>query len=206
MCGITGIVSFEKNKIHLPAVIQKMTDALQHRGPDGEGFMLANQNALLTAYGKDTPLTVINSNRNYAPTQNIASVSNEFEVVLGHRRLSIIDLSDAGHQPMCSGNKKLWITYNGEIYNYIELREELKIKGYTFETATDTEVILNAYLEWGSECVTKFNGMWAFVIYDIACNKLFGSHDRFGVKPFYYILNEGTFAFASEQKALLKTK
>ncbi len=102
--------------------------------------------------------------------------------------------------------KKIWITYNGEIYNYIELREELKTKGYHFQTATVTEVILAAYQEWGTACVNKFNGMWAFVIYDEEQKKLFGSRDRFGVKPFYFVHTDMFFAFASEQKALLKAK
>ena len=118
--------------------------------------------------------------------------------------MSILDLSAAGHQPKCTDDQQIWINYNGEIYNYIELRNELKTKGYVFKTNTDTEVLLNAYSEWGEECVHHFNGMWAFVIYDRAKNILFGSRDRFGLKPFYYILNDDLFAFASEYKALLK--
>ncbi|MBL0049329.1 MAG: asparagine synthase (glutamine-hydrolyzing) [Bacteroidetes bacterium] len=206
MCGIAGIVNLTSNSVQLPKLIQTMTGSIRHRGPDGEGFLLVQKNACLTAYGIDTPSSIINSRYTYSPSQNLASLEGEYDLALGHRRLSIIDLSDAGHQPMCDAQKKLWITYNGEIYNYIELREELKSKGYNFQTATDTEVILAAYQEWGTACVNKFNGMWAFVIYDEEQKKLFGSRDRFGVKPFYFVHTDMFFAFASEQKALLKAK
>lgn len=126
--------------------------------------------------------------------------------VFGHRRLAIIDLSPLGHQPMIykRGNEEYVIVFNGEIYNYVELREELRTYGYIFNTNTDTEVILASYDMWGSDCLKKFNGMWSFVIFDRVKNILFGSRDRFGVKPFYYINNSKVFAFASEIKALLK--
>ena len=103
----------------------------------------------------------------------------------GHRRLSIIDLSKAGHQPKTLGDDYI-ITFNGEVYNYIELREELKKLGHQFFTQTDTEVILVAYKEWGAACVTKFNGMWAFAIHDVKKQIVFCSRDRFGIKPFFY--------------------
>ena len=205
MCGIAGIVSFQHGKINLPTVIKKMTDTIHHRGPDGEGFLFCSEHIAIAAFGDNTPTSVINSHHPYSPQKNIQEIENNFSLAFGHRRLSIIDLSDAGHQPMSSHDKKLWIIYNGEIYNYIEIREELKTKGYTFYTASDTEVILNAYCEWGKECVNKFNGMWAFVIYDTAKQILFGSRDRIGVKPLYYILNDDCFAFASEQKVFLKS-
>ncbi len=120
----------------------------------------------------------------------------------GHRRLSILDLSSDGSQPMVYHEKNV-ITFNGEIYNYIELRDELKEKGYQFYTQTDTEVILAAYDCWGEHCVERFNGMWSFVIYDKERNKLFASRDRFGVKPFYYTVSESLFAFGSEIRQLL---
>ena len=123
-------------------------------------------------------------------------------VALGHRRLSILDLSPAGHQPM--KYKDCFIVYNGEVYNYLELREELKRSGHTFTTGTDTEVILHAYEEWGEECLSRFNGMWAFVIYDRRKQALFCSRDRFGVKPFYYYEDDEKFLFASEIKAILR--
>lgn len=122
-------------------------------------------------------------------------------IALGHRRLSIIDLTKAGHQPMKIGD--LIIVYNGEIYNYLEIKQELIAKGYRFKTRTDTEVILAAYKEWGQNCVHKFNGMWAFVIYDRQKDALFASRDRLGVKPFYYWQNNHYFVFASEPKAIL---
>lgn len=123
---------------------------------------------------------------------------------LGHCRLSIIDLSSAGHQPMSNKDKSLWIVYNGEIYNYIELRNELKKQGYTFRSNSDTEVIIHAYEEWGENCVKKFNGMWAFALWDQHKKQLFCSRDRFGIKPLYYYFDKKTFIFASEIKAILK--
>ncbi len=121
---------------------------------------------------------------------------------LGHRRLSIIDLSHTGDQPMKLGDDYV-ITYNGEIYNYIEIREELIKLGYSFSTQSDTEVILNAYKMWGTKCVEKFNGMWAFAIYDIKNKIVFCSRDRFGVKPFYYTIKGGSFYFGSEIKQFI---
>jgi len=122
--------------------------------------------------------------------------------VFGHRRLAIVDLSEAGKQPMEYMDRYV-ITYNGEIYNYIELKEELKANGYRFHTKTDTEVIMASYDFWGADCLKKFNGMWAFVIYDKEKKIFFMSRDRFGKKPFYYYRNEDTFVFASEIKAII---
>lgn len=120
----------------------------------------------------------------------------------GHRRLAIVDLSDAGHQPLSYMNRYV-ITYNGEIYNYLELKDELKSKGYIFYTKTDTEVILAAYDCWGVDCLHRFNGMWAFVIYDTNHNRFFMSRDRFGKKPLYYAIINNAFIFASEIKAII---
>jgi len=117
-------------------------------------------------------------------------------VCVGHLRLAILDLSDAGLQPMQDG--ELQLLHNGEIYNYLELREELRAKGHAFSTGTDSEVILAAYREWGERCVERFNGMWAFVIWDAGRRTLFCSRDRFGVKPFYYRVDGKRFSFASE--------
>jgi asparagine synthase (glutamine-hydrolysing) len=123
---------------------------------------------------------------------------------LGFVRLSIIDLSPAGHQPMVSDDDRYVIIFNGEIYNYIELRRELKLNGgYHFHTKTDTEVLLNAYRQWGRECLHRFNGMFAFVIYDKKTKELFVARDRFGIKPFYYHLDQNRIIFASEQRAIL---
>ncbi len=122
---------------------------------------------------------------------------------LGHRRLSIIDISDRGVQPMSYGDGRYWLTYNGEVYNYLELREELRGLGHSFRSETDSEVILAAYAQWGPACQLRFNGMWAFAIWDTRDRSLFLSRDRFGVKPLHYIHRGGVFAFASELKAFL---
>src|SRR5262249_21981878 len=110
----------------------------------------------------------------------------------------------AGHQPMCNAGGTIWLVYNGEIYNYRALRDELRAKGYRFRSDTDTEVIIHAYQEWGRSCLERFNGMWAFALWDGRKHTIFCSRDRFGVKPFYYYYNNRTFAFASEIKALLE--
>ena len=123
---------------------------------------------------------------------------------LGFVRLSILDLSQAGHQPMHSRDERYVIVYNGEIFNYIELREELEPKGYSFRTRSDTEVLLAAYQEWGERCLDRFNGMWAFVIYDRVTKSIFASRDRYGIKPFYYFICGKYFVFASEIVPLLK--
>lgn len=124
----------------------------------------------------------------------------------GHKRLSIIDLTEKAHQPMIDTERKLCITYNGEIYNYIELMDELKSKGYHFRSRSDTEVILYSYSEWGVDCVEKFNGMWSFALWDGERKILFCSRDRFGKKPFYYYFDGKTFVFASEIKGILAAK
>ncbi|TAL63221.1 MAG: asparagine synthase (glutamine-hydrolyzing) [Bacteroidetes bacterium] len=205
MCGIAGIVNISGSVENMPVHIKAMSDTIRHRGPDGEGFLFFNGVEVIPAYGNDTPEGVVASSLKYSPKIPIQNISQEnIQFALGHRRLSIIDVSAAGHQPMCDHEKRIWIVYNGEIYNHIELREDLSQKGITFRTNTDTEVILQSYLHWGEECVNHFNGMWAFVIFDSIKNILFGSRDRVGVKPFYYFNNGNCFAFASEQKALLK--
>jgi len=126
-------------------------------------------------------------------------------VSLGHRRLSIIDLSALGHQPMvCEhGGRRVIVTFNGEIFNYREVRQDLEAKGYRFHTGSDTEIILVSYLEWGADCVHRFNGMWAFALYEPAVRQLFLSRDRFGEKPLHYRLVDGRLIFASEIKAIL---
>ena len=121
---------------------------------------------------------------------------------LGHRRLSILDLSDLGHQPMSYANGRFWICYNGEVFNFIEIKKELEIKGYKFKSDTDTEVILAAYIEYGVKCLDKFNGMWSFAIWDNEKQELFVSRDRFGIKPLYYYHKKNEqFSFASETRS-----
>ena len=169
MCGIAGILNFQQ-PIN-PVELDRFTDSLTHRGPDGRG-------------------TFIGGN-----------------LGLGHRRLAILDLSEAGKNPMPYGGengKRYWITYNGEVYNFLELRQELKQLGHRFKTETDTEVVVAAYAEWGEDCLLRFNGMWAFAIWDAVEKKLFLARDRFGVKPLYYLTTGNRFAFASELKAFLE--
>jgi asparagine synthase (glutamine-hydrolysing) len=126
---------------------------------------------------------------------------DERGVAFGHRRLAIIDLSDAGLQPFASQDGALQLLHNGEVYNYRELRTELESLGHSFRSATDTEVVLEAYRRWGDDCVRRFNGMWSFALWDGHRERLFCSRDRFGVKPFYYRAQDGRFVFASELKA-----
>jgi asparagine synthase (glutamine-hydrolysing) len=131
--------------------------------------------------------------------------SNKDGIGFCHRRLSIIDLSERGNQPMANDDKSIWLVYNGEVYNYMELRGELEKKGYSFRSKTDTEVVLKAYMEYGIDCVTLFNGMFAFTIWDSKNKRLFAARDKIGIKPFYYYyLENKVFVFASEIKSLLK--
>jgi asparagine synthase (glutamine-hydrolysing) len=163
MCGIAGFIG----KAESP-VLREMIDALAHRGPDGEGIWIDEEN----------------------------------NVLLGHRRLSIIDLA-AGSQPMTTLDDQLVVTFNGEIYNHAELRAILEKRGHRFKTDhSDTEVLLYGYREWGPAFLEKLNGMWAFALYDTARNEIFLARDRFGKKPLFYYLGEGTFAFASELTSL----
>ena len=143
------------------------------------------------------------SMRHRGPDDAGSWLSSDRRVGLGHRRLAIIDLSPGGHQPMSDATGTVWVTYNGEIYNYQELRRELEGKGHPFQTASDTEVLLAAYREWGTQCVERFNGMFAFGLYDAAKARLFLARDRAGEKPLFYRTGPGLFAFSSELKALM---
>lgn len=166
MCGICGIFNFNGEPVS-PVCLRRMTDAIAHRGPDGEGFYI-----------------------------------DRF-IGLGHRRLSIIDLSEAGHQPMVTTDGSIALTYNGEIYNYREIRLELEILGHRFRSKTDSEVVLHAYEQWKEGCLDRFNGMFAFAIWDKSRQELFLARDRYGIKPVYYVLKGNSLIFASEQKAIL---
>lgn len=193
MCGITGYLDTNKGVDF--CLINKMNSVIAHRGPDDEGYAVFGKT---TTYlkGKDTIKEL-----EKLPDIIEQNYENEF-LAFGHRRLSIIDITSAGHQPMCDVSKRYHITFNGEIYNYIELREELKSNNHVFTTNGDTEVILESYKEWGEDCVNHFNGMWAFAIYDRYKNSLFCSRDRLGAKPFYYRLTQDKFIFGSEIKQL----
>jgi asparagine synthase (glutamine-hydrolysing) len=179
-----------------------MSVALRHRGPDDEGIIVASGEEYLVFGGSDTPLEVFASDVTWTPTARLARSwrSPRGGIALGHRRLSIIDLSPAGHQPMVRANRYA-IVFNGEIYNYLELREELARLGQTFLTGSDTEVILAAYAEWGPSCLSRFNGMWGLAIHDRLEGTLFLARDRFGVKPLYLHVQGDRLAFASEIKA-----
>jgi len=186
MCGIAGIIKTSKANASIdPEKFKTMCHIQYHRGPDDYGFAYFNHEKQCLQSGK-----------------NIDHPQNG-QVALSHRRLSIIDLSPRGRQPMPDQNKRYWITYNGEIYNYIELKFELQQLGFHFHTDTDTEVILNAYIQWGNDCLQKFNGMWSFAIYDKQSGDMFISRDRFGIKPLYYYQDHDTIYFASEIKAIV---
>lgn len=202
MCGISALFS-TKNKVTL-ADIQKMSGQIVHRGPDDEGYLLvpSDHRSPIVVGGQDTPPEVYAAHWNYCPKDSPPHPdSASYKLALGHRRLSIVDLSPAGHQPMCSEDSYIWITYNGEVYNYIEIRDELLKLGCHFHTQSDTEVIVKAYQTWGIDCLHKFNGMFSFVICDLKTQQVFAARDRFGVKPLYYWISpEGTLALASEIK------
>jgi len=164
MCGIAGIWNLNNKELDY-SVLKEFTDSIKHRGPDGSGYNLMNDNTL----------------------------------GFGHRRLSILDLSEAGKQPMFNADQSLVISYNGEVYNFLEIRKELESAGFEFKTDTDTEVILNAYKKWGIDCLNRFNGMFAIAFWDVNAKELILIRDRFGVKPLYFLYIPGElFAFCSE--------
>lgn len=165
MCGITGFIDFKLNSSS--AILDQMTDSLEHRGPDGRGTFFKEE--------------------------------NDFQLGLGHRRLSIIELTELGKQPMFWEN---WvIVFNGEIYNFQEIKTELIALGHSFQAESDTEMILHAYQQWGEKCLDRFIGMFALVIYNRETGKLFIARDRAGVKPLFIYWKDGLFLFASELKA-----
>jgi len=189
MCGIVGFFGYHNSgkKIEKGELLS-LTNLQAHRGPDDWGCVLFDR--VHQKYGYYRLLSDF--------------LENPYgDVGLGHRRLSIIDLSEKGRQPMGTDDGKVWIVYNGEVYNYVELRTELADMGYRFDSTTDTEVVLKAYLAWGVDCFAKFNGMWALAIYDRHTEKMILSRDRFGKKPLYYFDNGQFILFASEIKALL---
>ena len=165
MCGITGLIHLDGAPVS-PVILQKMTDAIAHRGPNGEGHWI------------------------------------EGNVGIGHRRLAIIDLSAAGHQPMIGTDQRYVLSFNGEIYNFRELRIELEAAGYLFSSKTDSEVVLHALAQWGTDALLKFNGMFALALWDRKARNLLLARDRYGIKPLYYAQQGKSFAFGSEQKAI----
>ena len=196
MCGI--LAYFNRNGISGKELKQSLSalQKIKHRGPDGEGVVLINTKTgafhnLITA---ETPDAGLENRINLNEAQAL-----DYDLILGHRRLSIIDVSTNGHQPMHYINNN-WIVFNGEIYNYIELREELKLAGFKFKTDSDTEVVHAAFQHWGVKCIEKFNGMFSIVLFDAKTKNIFVANDRFGVKPLYYINNENKYLFVSEIK------
>ncbi len=183
MCGICGMVSVDGVGRE---GLDRMSRALTHRGPDDGGQFWAR--------GREA---VWNG-------QPFVLSGEGPEIGLGHTRLSIVDLSRSGRQPMSNAEGTLWITYNGEVYNYADIRAELEGKGYRFQSRTDTEVVLCAYEEWGPACLHRFNGMFAFAIYDTRDRSLFAARDRLGIKPFYWFRSGDGLAFSSEVKAFLE--
>lgn len=183
--------------VDVAAVVRAAT-AIRHRGPDDEGYLLINTQSGRTELcgGKDTT-----SELRLPDISQFAS--EKFDLAFGFRRLSILDLSPDGHQPMASPDKRAWIIFNGEIYNYIELRDELSGAGHKFHTGSDTEVILAAYRQWGEACVERLNGMFALALWDVPNRTLFLARDRFGEKPIHYVYRQDKlFAFGSEMKTL----
>lgn len=180
MCGITGFLQQNRNR---PSIkdLKRMGRTLHHRGPDDEGYFLVN---------------TLNSSAGFE--------QSEGDVGLAQQRLSIIDLSPLGHQPMPNQEKTIWVNYNGEIYNFQEIRKELVAKGYRFRSHSDTEVIVYAFQEWGIKCIERFIGMFAISIWDSRERKLYLARDRLGIKPLYYYCKDGNFAFASELKAIME--
>lgn len=190
MCGILGIIS-DRPDPELMDGVRRSAAMLRHRGPDDEGIL---------ALG--APCPEFNGATN-VPAHLRMSYEGK-AVILAHRRLSIIDLSAAARQPMQLGQSGIFVVFNGEIYNYRELRDELQTSGARFTTSSDTEVLLAAYQAWGVNCVRRFTGMFAFCILDVPRRKVFLARDPFGIKPLFYTENSGTFAFASEIPALLE--
>jgi len=188
LCGIAGIINFDGKKSDVDLLV-KATRTLSHRGPDEEGYYI---------------------NRDKGPDEyNLGSLPlytspGQGNAGLGHRRLSIIDLA-SGQQPLCNEDGTVWITFNGEIYNYLDIKEELERKGHIFKTNSDTETLVHAYEEWGTESVKRFRGMFAFAIWDENRQRVFAARDRLGKKPFYYAWDGRSFVFGSELKVILET-
>ncbi|MGH7741508.1 MAG: asparagine synthase (glutamine-hydrolyzing) [Candidatus Eiseniibacteriota bacterium] len=206
MCGIAGVLTRD-GRADLGRLHQ-MSRLMRHRGPDDEGLVLIDRSgAVHPMGGPDTPREVYASSIPYTPGHARGlDASAHYTVGLLHRRLSIVDLSPSGHQPLSDASGRYWITYNGEVYNYVELRRELEGLGERFQSTSDTEVILAAYRRWGEGALPRMNGMFAFAIWDPDRRQLFCARDRFGIKPFYYQFDGRDFVFASEPKALALTQ
>ena len=193
MCGIVGIVNLRSPQANVKSLVS-MSDSIIRRGPDDEGYMLFNQRSF--AYHGDKSLR--------KEDKHIKdSYDEKFEVGFGFRQLKIIDLSHKSHQPMSDSSGKYWLIFNGEIYNYQEIKAELINDGVTFRSDSDTEVVLKSYIKWGEKALDKFNGMFAFSILDRVKNQLFFARDRMGIKPLYYHHSPTNFVFGSTIKSIV---
>lgn len=205
MCGIAGM--YHLNREEIPShCLKPMCDAMSHRGPDDSGYVYLN---VMDEPYKDESYCVEKDSRSHLPSnreqwQQHFNDNGQFNLALGHRRLSIIDLSKDGHQPMSNRANGIWVTYNGEIYNYKELRQELVAKRHHFFSQTDTEVIIHLYEEYGVEAIKKMNGIFSFALWDGRHNRLILARDRYGAKPLYYSLKNNLLCFSSEIKGLLE--
>ena len=213
MCGIAGAVSLKKQFVDISCA-KSMVDKIIHRGPDDAGYLFFHTGA---RHSKKVSFFLNLTDKNFkSKNQLLPSIedeqvknelnSHDWDLFFGHRRLAIIDLSPLGHQPMSDLSKNVWVTYNGEIYNFKEIKSELQKLGHKFKSSSDTEVIIYSYIEWGIKCVEKFNGMFAFALYDNFNKKLFLARDRYGIKPLYYTEVDGALVFASEIKSILEYK
>ncbi len=201
MCGLAGLFSLSGDDLDLAGPLLQMTAAVRHRGPDDEGYVLLAAAGVRILGGVDTPAAVYRSGLPYAPGGSLGAAAPPFCAGLGHRRLSILDLSPGGHQPMTTEDGRYWIVFNGEIYNQATLRAELEMSGEVLVSRSDTEVLLKAYRRWGRACLSKLRGMFAFIIHDRVTRTVFAARDRFGIKPLYYWFSPAGFlAFASEIK------
>lgn len=196
MCGITGYYSFHKS-ISSTNILE-MNQAIRHRGPDDEGFWMYSNEEGGSFSGNDSTQKI--------KEQFPVLKEKNSNIALGFRRLSIIDLSEKGHQPMLSKNEQIIITFNGEIYNFKKLRKELESLGHSFCSTSDTEVILKAYQEWGNSTFAKLDGMFAVCIVDLISQKLILARDRVGMKPLFYHHSKEGMVWGSEIKALLKNQ
>lgn len=196
MCGLSALFS---QHAFDSSLILGMNQKIRHRGPDDEGYFISSYNRGGCSFsGHDTPREVKEAHGLHEAPREICTAA------LGHRRLSILDLSPSGHQPMLDEEKRFVVVYNGEIYNFLEIRQDLKSLGVEFKTNSDTEVLIQSWKMWGVSCLSRFNGMFSFVLWDQKNNEAFAVRDRFGVKPLYYtFLSDGTLAFASEIKQFL---
>lgn len=202
MSGLSGFIA-KPGKFLPVSLILRMSDLIIHRGPDDEGYLFLNRNnEIYTAGGKNTPIQVWKTFTPQQPRKGIADCSQNYSMLaLGHRRLLTHDFSPVDHLPMSFNNGKYWIVFDGIMYNYRDVRQELLKTGYKFITNSDAETVLAAYSEWGDKCFERFVGMWAIAIYDHSNKEIILSRDRYGIKPLYYYFSpSGDFYFASEIK------